>query len=48
MRLSGIFGSVSLFGARAHTHIVWGGISAAVALVGGLLVVIFPLVGAAI
>jgi uncharacterized membrane protein HdeD (DUF308 family) len=43
--LSGIFGLVSLFGARAHTHLVWGAISAVVALVAGLLVVIFPLAG---
>jgi uncharacterized membrane protein HdeD (DUF308 family) len=44
--LSGVFGLVSLFGARAHTHLVWGAISAVVAMAAGLLVVTFPLAGA--
>jgi len=44
--LSGIFGIVSLFGARAHTHVVWGAISSLVAVAVGVLVVIFPLSGA--
>jgi uncharacterized membrane protein HdeD (DUF308 family) len=44
--LSGVFGIVTLFGARAHTHLIWGGVSSAIALLVGVLIVIFPLAGA--
>jgi uncharacterized membrane protein HdeD (DUF308 family) len=44
--LSGIFGIVTLFAARAHTHIIWGGVSSAIAMLVGVLVVVFPLAGA--
>src|ERR1700722_18924509 len=44
--LSGVFGLVSLLAAREHTHLLWGGLSAAVAIVVGALVVVFPLAGA--
>ncbi|HEX3919381.1 MAG TPA: DUF308 domain-containing protein [Caulobacteraceae bacterium] len=43
--LSGVFGIVTLFGARAHTHLLWGGVSSAIAVVVGLLVAVFPLAG---
>ncbi len=43
--LSGLFGLVSLFGSRGHAHVLWGAISAMVALAVGVLIVVFPLIG---
>ena len=43
--LSGLFGLVSLFGSRGHAHVVWGAVSALVALAVGLLIVVVPLIG---
>ncbi len=44
--LSGVFGVIALLGARLHTHVVWGAISAAIAILIGGLVLWRPMVGA--
>jgi uncharacterized membrane protein HdeD (DUF308 family) len=44
--LSDVFGAVALIGARPHTHLVWGAISAAIAIVVGALIVWRPAIGA--
>jgi uncharacterized membrane protein HdeD (DUF308 family) len=44
--LSGIFGLISLMGARRHAHLAWSIVSAVAALAIGALIVWSPLVGA--
>jgi uncharacterized membrane protein HdeD (DUF308 family) len=44
--MSGIFGLVALFGARDHTHMLWGVLSAVVAIAVGALVIWRPVAGA--
>jgi uncharacterized membrane protein HdeD (DUF308 family) len=44
--LSGLFGIVSLFGARHHAHPLWAGLSAAIAIVVGGMILWAPLLGA--
>jgi uncharacterized membrane protein HdeD (DUF308 family) len=44
--VSGVFGLVSIFASRDHAHIVFGAISALVAIVVGALIVWRPLIGA--
>ena len=46
LALSGLFGLVSLFGSRGHAHMVWGVISALIALAVGVFILVYPLVGA--
>ena len=43
--LAGLFGLGSLFGERGHAHLIWGVLSALVALAAGLLILWRPLVG---
>jgi len=44
--VSGILGLVSLLGQRGHAHLVWSAISAIIALVAGVLVLLAPIAGA--